>query len=61
MCQLVEEYADKKAEKKEENTWIEAIKSVMDKMKYSAEEAMELVNVPMDSRATLKRKLETIG
>lgn len=57
MCQLVEEYADKKAEKKEENTWIEAIKSVMDKMKYSAEEAMDLINVPVESRAALKKQL----
>ena len=53
VCQIIEEMR----EEVEERTMINAIKNIMDGLKYTAQQAMELLKIPADDQPKYLAKL----
>ena len=57
MCEAVERYAEQKAEKVRLNSMLESIKNLMESMKWSAEQAMNVLEVNDHDREILLKRL----
>ena len=57
MCEAVERYAEQKTEKVRLNSMLESIKNLMESMKWSAEQAMNVLEVNDHDREILLKRL----
>ena len=57
MCEAVERYTEQKAEKVRLNSMLESIKNLMESMKWSAEQAMNVLEVNDHDREILLKRL----
>ena len=53
----IDEEIEKAADKREETTTLKNIKNVMEGLKYTAEQAMELLKIPADDQSRYLAKL----
>jgi hypothetical protein len=58
VCQIVEEFADERAEVKRIDTLSDSVKNLMDTMKWSADQAMRALKIPMDDQAVILKRLQ---
>ncbi|MBQ7564645.1 MAG: hypothetical protein IJT16_11730 [Lachnospiraceae bacterium] len=52
MCKVMEDMRNEAAKRAEEQTTIDHIKDIMTKLKYTVEQAMDLLSIPPADRAT---------
>ena len=53
MSREIQELMDKEADKREQQTLAQAVINIMKKLKYSVEQAMDLLEVPQSERTTI--------
>jgi hypothetical protein len=58
VCQIVEEFADERAEVKRIDTLYDSVKNLMDTMKWSADQAMKALKIPMDDQTVILKRLQ---
>jgi hypothetical protein len=58
VCQIVEEFADERAEVKRIDTLYDSVKNLMDTMKWSADQAMKALKIPIDDQTVILKRLQ---
>jgi hypothetical protein len=53
VSQIVEEFADERAEVKRIDTLSDSVKNLMDTMKWSADQSMKALKIPMNDRSVI--------
>ena len=56
MCKVIEDYGDKRAEATRIETMFDSIKNLMESMKWSAEQAMNAMQISDSDRAILVKR-----
>ena len=58
VSQIVEEFADERAEVKRIDTLFDSVKNLMDTMKCSADQAMKALKIPIDDQTVILKRLQ---
>jgi hypothetical protein len=58
VSQIVEEFADERAEVKRIDTLFDSVKNLMDTMKWSADQAMKALKIPIDDQTVILKRLQ---
>jgi hypothetical protein len=58
VCQIVEEFADERAEVKRIDTLYDSVINLMDTMKWSADQAMKALKIPVDDQTVILKRLQ---
>ena len=58
MCEAVEKYGDKRAERAKENTKIEDVMNLMKNMKWTVEQALDALSIKGKERTMIIGKLQ---
>ena len=57
MCEIIEKISDKKAEEARINAIVENIRSIMDTLKLTAEQAMDVLKIPATEQSVFLKKI----
>jgi hypothetical protein len=58
VSQTVEEFADERAEVKRIDTLYDSVINLMDTMKWSADQAMKALKIPVDDQTVILKRLQ---
>jgi hypothetical protein len=58
VSQIVEEFADERAEVKRIDTLYDSVKNLMDTMKWSVDQAMKALKIPIDDQTVILKRLQ---
>jgi hypothetical protein len=58
VCEIIEEYAEKKVEVKRIDTLLDSVTSLMDTMKLTAEQAMKALKISTEDQALILKRLQ---
>lgn len=56
--ELMKDVIDERIEESKENTWLESVRNIMNELKYTSDQAMDLLKIPQSNREALLKRLQ---
>ena len=56
--ELMKDVIDERIEESKENNWLESVRNIMNELKYTSDQAMDLLKIPQSNREALLKRLQ---